>query len=80
MTPNLLPIFKPQRLVISKSTALISDNNKLKRKAHQKPSITNPPTRPEVIHMIKVLITKRNRPRVSTVKGTVKIIINGLMV
>jgi hypothetical protein len=60
--------------------ALVKESNKLKSSAHQKPATSNPGIIASAIKIIKALITRRNNPKVKTVKGIVSRIRIGLMV
>jgi len=49
------------------------ESSMLNPTAHQNPSTLNPPTKASAIKIIRALITRRKRPKVSTVTGSVKI-------
>jgi len=55
-----------------------TDNNKLNNRAIQKPSTEKPVIKLFAIKMIKALITNKNKPKVTTVIGKVKITKIGL--
>lgn len=53
------------------------DNNTLNNNAAKKPLTTNPPTNLPANNIIIAFITKRNKPKVTIVAGSVKNINNG---
>ncbi len=52
-------------------TELTNDSARLKANAHQNPSTSKPGTSPLTNMIIKVLITNRNKPKVTIVMGMV---------